>query len=78
MLARTDRSVVNVALSVGFQTQSHFTSVFKRFAGQPPRAWRESQALQARPPRPPVPIGALAPALSSERAMRRGEAPMAN
>src|SRR6202040_1722705 len=37
----TGMSVVDVALSVGFQTQSHFTSVFKRFVGQPPRAWRQ-------------------------------------
>jgi AraC-like DNA-binding protein len=42
MLAETGMSLVDVALSVGFQTQSHFTSVFKRYAGQPPRAWRES------------------------------------
>ena len=43
LLAGTGRSVVDVALSVGFQTQAHFTAIFKRFAGQPPRAWRESQ-----------------------------------
>jgi AraC family transcriptional regulator len=42
MLVGTGMSVVDVALSVGFQTQSHFTSVFKRFVGQPPRAWRQS------------------------------------
>lgn len=42
MLAETGMSLVDIALSVGFQTQSHFTSVFKRYAGQPPRAWRES------------------------------------
>jgi AraC family transcriptional regulator len=42
MLVRTGMSVVDVALSVGFQTQSHFTSVFKRFVGQPPHAWRQS------------------------------------
>ena len=42
MLAETGMSLVDIALTVGFQTQSHFTSVFKRFAGQPPRAWRES------------------------------------
>jgi AraC-like DNA-binding protein len=46
MLLRTGISLVDVALSVGFQTQSHFTSVFKRYAGQPPRAWRESQGVQ--------------------------------
>jgi AraC-like DNA-binding protein len=37
-------SVVDVALSVGFQTQAHFTTVFKRFVGQPPSAWRQSIA----------------------------------
>jgi hypothetical protein len=46
MLLRTGISLVDVALSVGFQTQSHFTSVFKRYAGQPPRAWRESVAYR--------------------------------
>ncbi len=43
MLVATGRSLVDVALSVGFQTQSHFTSVFKRYSGQPPRAWRDSR-----------------------------------
>jgi AraC-like DNA-binding protein len=35
--------IVDAALSVGFQTQSHFTTVFKRFVGQSPGAWRQSQ-----------------------------------
>jgi len=43
MLLVDGTSVVDVALSVGFQTQAHFTTVFKRFTGQPPRAWREAQ-----------------------------------
>ncbi|MEA3158693.1 MAG: AraC family transcriptional regulator [Gammaproteobacteria bacterium] len=42
MLVGTSMPLVDIALSVGFQTQSHFTRVFKRYAGQPPRAWRES------------------------------------
>jgi len=42
-LAGTSISLVEVALSVGFQTQSHFTTVFTRMVGQPPRAWRQSQ-----------------------------------
>ncbi len=42
-LAGTSMSLVEVALSVGFQTQSHFTSVFTRMVGQPPRAWRQAQ-----------------------------------
>jgi transcriptional regulator GlxA family with amidase domain len=45
MLNGTGMSLVDVARSVGFQTQAHFTSVFKRYAGQPPRVWRESRAL---------------------------------
>jgi AraC family transcriptional regulator len=48
MLAGTGMSLVDVALSVGFQTQAHFTSVFKRYTGQPPRAWCESRAVPAR------------------------------
>lgn len=43
MLLGTAMPVVEIALSVGFQTQSHFTTVFKRFTGQPPLAWRQSQ-----------------------------------
>ena len=47
LLARAGLSVVEVALSVGFQTQAHFTSVFSRFVGQPPHAWRQSHASGA-------------------------------
>ena len=42
MLVQTGMSVVDVALSVGFQSQSHFTVVFNRFVGRPPHAWRQS------------------------------------
>jgi AraC family transcriptional regulator len=48
MLLQDELALVEVALSVGFQTQSHFTSVFKRFAGQSPRAWRLSQCGERR------------------------------
>ncbi len=47
MLIGSDMSTVNVALSVGFQTQSHFTSVFKTLVGQPPHAWRLAHGSQA-------------------------------
>lgn len=33
-------ALVEIALTVGFQTQAHFTTVFKRFAGCTPRRWR--------------------------------------
>lgn len=41
LLLETDMPLVEVALSVGFQTQSHFTGVFNKFVGQPPRGWRQ-------------------------------------
>jgi AraC family transcriptional regulator len=41
MLAEGGMSLVEIALSVGFQTQSHFTCVFKRYVGQPPGVWRQ-------------------------------------
>jgi AraC family transcriptional regulator len=50
MLAEPGASLVDVALSVGFQTQSHFTSTFKRFVGQPPHAWRQAHDDSARHP----------------------------
>jgi AraC-like DNA-binding protein len=40
MLAETETSLVEIALSVGFQTQAHFTTVFKRFVGVTPHRWR--------------------------------------
>jgi len=42
MLVGTDMSLVDIAIALGFQTQAHFTTVFKRYTGQPPRVWRES------------------------------------
>jgi AraC-like DNA-binding protein len=41
LLAGSDRSIVDTALSVGFQTQAHFTTVFKRVEGSTPHRWRE-------------------------------------
>jgi AraC family transcriptional regulator len=35
--------LVEVSLQVGFQSQAHFTTVFKRIVGQPPHAWRQSR-----------------------------------
>ena len=40
MLAGTDASIVDIALSTGFQTQSHFCTVFKHVAGVTPKNWR--------------------------------------
>jgi AraC family transcriptional regulator len=43
MLTETSDNIVNIALSVGFQTQAHFTTVFKRIVGNTPRRWRREQ-----------------------------------
>lgn len=40
LLADPRARLVEVALSVGFQTQAHFTTVFKRFVGETPHRWR--------------------------------------
>lgn len=42
LLLQHDSSIAGIALSVGFQTQSHFTTVFKRFMGDTPHQWRRS------------------------------------
>ncbi|MER8447661.1 AraC family transcriptional regulator [Mesorhizobium sp. M1066] len=42
LLLQHDLSIADIALSVGFQTQSHFTTVFKRFVGDAPHQWRRS------------------------------------
>lgn len=41
MLQSSSLPVVEVALTVGFSSQSHFTGVFKRFTGLTPVRWRE-------------------------------------
>jgi AraC-like DNA-binding protein len=43
MLADPRAKLVDVALSVGFQTQAHFTTVFKRFVGETPHRWRYAE-----------------------------------
>jgi AraC-like DNA-binding protein len=47
MLAETSDALVDIALSVGFQTQAHFTTVFKKFAGYTPYQFRREQPKAA-------------------------------
>ncbi|GLU35002.1 AraC family transcriptional regulator [Trinickia caryophylli] len=42
LLRTSKQSVIDVALSSGFRSQAHFTTVFKRFVGQTPFCWRSS------------------------------------
>jgi AraC family transcriptional regulator len=48
LLRSTERPIVEIALSVGFQTQAHFTTVFKRVAGSTPARWRERRTVELR------------------------------
>ena len=43
MMVETRDSLVAIALEVGFQTQAHFTTVFRRFVGDTPHQWRSAQ-----------------------------------
>jgi AraC-like DNA-binding protein len=40
LLSETATPIVDIALSVGFPSQSHFTTVFKRITGFTPQRWR--------------------------------------
>lgn len=44
LMTEPNRSLLDIALDVGFQTQSHFTSVFKRLTGKTPGQWRNDAA----------------------------------
>jgi AraC family transcriptional regulator len=50
LLRDSTMTIVEIALTVGFQTQAHFTTVFKRFVGYTPRHWRMTSQLPDVPP----------------------------
>jgi AraC-like DNA-binding protein len=50
LLQGSTMTIVEVALTVGFQTQAHFTTVFKKFVGCTPRHWRMANQLSPVPP----------------------------
>ena len=52
LLARSDLSIVDIALEVGCACQSHFTTMFRQCTGTTPAAFR-SGAIQTTPARPP-------------------------
>jgi AraC-like DNA-binding protein len=41
-------SLVQIALDVGFQSQAHFCTTFKRLTGKTPNRWRRSQETDLR------------------------------
>ncbi len=49
LLKQPEVTLVDIALTVGFQTQAHFTTVFKRFVGDTPYQWRSAYLAQFMP-----------------------------
>ena len=45
LLVTTSDPLVEIAFSVGFQTQAHFTTIFKKLAGNTPLKWRREQQV---------------------------------
>src|SRR6202000_2843655 len=43
LLRQATITLVEISLTVGFQTQAHFTTVFKRFVGDTPYNWRRTE-----------------------------------
>jgi AraC-like DNA-binding protein len=41
LIVDTDNSIVDVSLSLGFSSQSHFTVIFRKLTGLTPRRYRE-------------------------------------
>lgn len=39
-------AIVEIGLTVGFKTQAHFTTIFKKFVGRTPHQWRNANKLQ--------------------------------
>jgi AraC family transcriptional regulator len=42
LLSKTDLEIANIALQVGFSSQSHLTQQFQRFTGMTPKQVRPS------------------------------------
>lgn len=43
LLSQTAAPMIDIATEVGFRNQSHFATVFKRYAGQTPSDWRDQR-----------------------------------
>lgn len=48
LMRDTTMTIMEITFAVGFQTQAHFTTVFKRFAGCTPRRWRVGNQMLPR------------------------------
>ncbi|WP_244553287.1 helix-turn-helix transcriptional regulator [Bradyrhizobium erythrophlei] len=52
LMRGTSMTIAEIALTVGFLTQAHFTTVFKRFVGYTPRQWRTVNQVASVPRTP--------------------------
>ena len=52
LMRGTSMTIAEIALTVGFLTQAHFTTVFKRFVGYTPRQWRTVNQVASLPRTP--------------------------
>ncbi|MFC0239153.1 helix-turn-helix domain-containing protein [Rhodopseudomonas telluris] len=50
LLQDTNQPIIQIAIQVGFQTQAHFTTVFKKITGVTPAKWREMVRSQGSHP----------------------------
>ena len=50
LLLESSMSVTELALELGFKTSQHFATVFKKYKGVTPSAWRNAGAPHLRPP----------------------------
>jgi len=48
LLTTTETPLTQIALAVGFSTQAHFSTVFKRLSGQTPARWRTTSKSRRR------------------------------
>jgi hypothetical protein len=55
VIATERMGLAEVALSVGFQTQSHFSTVFKRLTSETPGQWRGADHQAVSGPTSPTP-----------------------
>ena len=61
LLRNSTMAIAEIALTVGFQTQAHFTTVFRKIVGCTPRQWRVINQMPILPqPEMPAPTAVVA------------------
>ncbi len=76
LIERNELSLVEVALDTGFQSQSHFCTIFKRLTGATPSGWRQQRHMPNPLPGAFFARGEAGRLLDQPFDRRRGPAPM--